>query len=247
MMRWWRNDARESRRQEKMLQKSLRGITSVNGVKNISLGVNPLLTSHTPVWRSRLMVAGLALGFIGLSVRAAYIQIIGNDFFVRQGEVRFARTLELPANRGRILDRNGLILASSIPAQAIWAFPEEVSQQADHAKLAAMAKLLGMSLKDVQAKLADVASEAVARAILADLNDRIRAHYARPSAGPLIAVRLVDVEAELATWRHPVDSEFDVPEGYQLITGLALGYRSDDAVNQFRADHPPVTRVATAR
>ena len=155
MMRWWRNDARESRRQEKMLQKSLRGITSVNGVKNISLGVNPLLTSHTPVWRSRLMVAGLALGFIGLSVRAAYIQIIGNDFFVRQGEVRFARTLELPANRGRILDRNGLILASSIPAQAIWAFPEEVSQQVDHAKLAAMAKLLGMSLKDVQAKLAD--------------------------------------------------------------------------------------------
>ena len=155
MMRWWRNGARESRRQEKMLQQSLRGITSVNGVKNISLGVNPLLTSHTPVWRSRLMVAGLALGFIGLSVRAAYIQIIGNDFFVRQGEVRFARTLELPANRGRILDRNGLILASSIPAQAIWAFPEEVSQQADHAKLAAMAKLLGMSLKDVQAKLAD--------------------------------------------------------------------------------------------
>ena len=155
MIRWWRNGARESRRQEKMLQKSLRGITSVNGVKNISLGVNPLLTSHTPVWRSRLMVAGLALGFIGLSVRAAYIQIIGNDFFVRQGEVRFARTLELPANRGRILDRNGLILASSIPAQAIWAFPEEVSQQADHAKLAAMAKLLGMSLKDVQAKLAD--------------------------------------------------------------------------------------------
>jgi cell division protein FtsI (penicillin-binding protein 3) len=155
MMRWWKKGARESRRQEKMLQKSLRGITSVNGVKNISLGVNPLLTSHTPVWRSRLMVAGLALGFIGLSVRAAYIQIIGNDFFVKQGEVRFARTLELPANRGRILDRNGLILASSIPAQAIWAFPEEVSQQADHAKLAALAKLLGMSLKDVQAKLAD--------------------------------------------------------------------------------------------
>ncbi len=155
MMRWWKKGARESRRQEKMLQKSLRGITSVNGVKNISLGVNPLLTSHTPVWRSRLMVAGLALGFIGLSVRAAYIQIIGNDFFVRQGEVRFVRTLELPANRGRILDRNGLILASSIPAQAIWAFPEEVSQQADHAKLAAMAKLLGMPLKDVQAKLAD--------------------------------------------------------------------------------------------
>ena len=61
--------------------------------------------------------------------------------------------------------------------------------------------MLRREVERVQAKLADVASEAVARAILADLNDRIRAHYARPSAGPLIAVRLVDVEAELATWR----------------------------------------------
>ncbi len=52
--------------------------------------------------------------------------MIGNDFFQRQGEVRFARTLELPANRGRILDRNGLILASSVPAASIWAIPEDV-------------------------------------------------------------------------------------------------------------------------
>lgn len=84
MTRWWNIKQWRSRRQEKVLQKSLRGITSVNGVKNISLGVNPLLASHTPLWRSRLIVAGLALGFAALGVRAAYIQIIGNDFFVRQ-------------------------------------------------------------------------------------------------------------------------------------------------------------------
>lgn len=107
MTRWWNIKQWRSRQQERALQKSLRGITSVNGVKNISLGANPLLTSHTPLWRSRLIVAGLALGFAALSVRAAYIQIIGNDFFVRQGEVRFARTLTLPANRGRILDATG--------------------------------------------------------------------------------------------------------------------------------------------
>ena len=124
-------------------------------MRGIQYGDSPLLASKTPVWRSKVIVGGLALGFLALIGRAAYVQVIGNDFFLKQGEVRFARTLELPANRGRILDRNGLILASSIPAQAIWAFPEEVSQQADHAKLAAMAKLLGMSLKDVQAKLAD--------------------------------------------------------------------------------------------
>eukprot|EP01036_Dinobryon_divergens_P049154 gene49154-65882_t len=49
----------------------------------------------------------IALGFTGLGARAAYIQIFNNDFFQRQGVVRFARTIELPANRGRVLDRKG--------------------------------------------------------------------------------------------------------------------------------------------
>lgn len=153
MMQWLRSEKRKQSRQDKALQKSLRGVTSVKGVKNISLGVNPLLASHTPVWRSQLMLACLALGFLGLAARAAYVQIIGNDFFIRQGEVRFVRTLELPANRGRILDRNGLILASSVPAQAIWAFPEEVAQQADHDKIVKMAQLLEMPLKEVKSRL----------------------------------------------------------------------------------------------
>ncbi|MDO5652764.1 MAG: penicillin-binding protein 2 [Brachymonas sp.] len=150
----WRNK-KDNSREDRALQKSLRGVTSVRGVKQLSLGANPLLTSHTPVWRSRLLVAGLALGFVTLAARAAYVQVINNSFFIRQGEVRFTRTLDLPANRGRILDRNGLILASSIPAQAIWAFPEEVDAQADKARLAQMAKLLGMPLKDIEGKLKD--------------------------------------------------------------------------------------------
>lgn len=48
----------------------------------------------------------------------------------------------------------------------------------------------------------------------------------------------------LATWRGPVDAEFDVPEHYKLVTGLALGYASEDPINDFRADHPPVRLLA---
>lgn len=44
----------------------------------------------------------------------------------------------------------------------------------------------------------------------------------------------------LATWRRLIDAEFDLPRPYKLLTGLALGYPSEAAVNQFRADHPPV-------
>ena len=126
-------------RMDRALEKSLRGATSVKAVRERAMGANPLLTSHTPAWRSRLVVALLMLAFGVMVGRAAYVQIIGNDFFQRQGQVRFARTLEMPANRGRILDRNGLILASSVPAQSIWAIPEDMDQKADRSKLQQMA------------------------------------------------------------------------------------------------------------
>ena len=118
---------------------------------------SPLLASKTPVWRSKFIVALIALGFVGLGARAAYVQVLDNAFFQRQGEVRFARTLELPANRGKILDRNGLILASSVPAASIWAIPEDVEQEDPEvrAKLRELARLMDMPLPELTAKLAD--------------------------------------------------------------------------------------------
>jgi cell division protein FtsI (penicillin-binding protein 3) len=121
--------------------------------RSINYSASPLLASRTPVWRSKFIVAALALAFAGLAGRAAYVQVFGNAFFQRQGEVRFARTLELPANRGRVLDRNGLILASSVVAQSIWAIPEDVDR-ADP-KLRQLAKLLDMPLAEVRKRLAD--------------------------------------------------------------------------------------------
>jgi cell division protein FtsI (penicillin-binding protein 3) len=114
---------------------------------------SPLLASRTPVWRSKFIVACIALGFVVLAARAAWVQVFGNAFFQRQGEVRFARTLELPANRGRILDRNGLLLATSVPAPSIWAIPEDMER--DAAKLAKLAKLLEMPLADLEKKIGD--------------------------------------------------------------------------------------------
>ena len=121
--------------------------------RSITYTSSPLLASRTPVWRSKFVVAAIALGFVGLAARAAYIQVIANDFFQKQGAVRFARTLELPANRGRILDRNGLILASSIPAPSIWAIPEDVER--DDANFEQLAKLLEMPLAELNKRLED--------------------------------------------------------------------------------------------
>ncbi|MBZ4210480.1 MAG: penicillin-binding protein 2 [Comamonadaceae bacterium] len=112
---------------------------------------SPLLASKTPVWRSKFIVAAIALGFVALAARAAYIQVYANEFYQKQGEVRFARTLELPANRGRILDRNGVILASSVPAPSIWAIPEDIEREP--AQLRKLAALLEMPLAELGKRL----------------------------------------------------------------------------------------------
>ena len=121
--------------------------------RSVRYSSSPLLASKTPVWRSKFIVAAIALGFAGLAARAAHIQIFGNEFFQRQGEVRFVRTLELPASRGRILDRNGLILASSIPAQSIWATPEDVVISPQ--QLAELARLLDMPVSVLDSRLSN--------------------------------------------------------------------------------------------
>jgi cell division protein FtsI (penicillin-binding protein 3) len=121
--------------------------------RSVQYTSSPLLASKTPVWRSKFIVAAIALAFAGLAGRAVYVQVLGNEFFQRQGEVRFARTLELPANRGRILDRNGLILASSVPAPSIWAIPEDIV--ASKPQLVELARLLEMPIAELNKKLAD--------------------------------------------------------------------------------------------
>ena len=119
--------------------------------RSVLYASSPLLASKTPVWRSKFIVAMLALAFAGLAGRATYVQVVGNDFYQRQGEVRYARTLALPAKRGQILDRNGLMLASSVVAQSIWAIPEDVSR--DDPKLRDLAKLLEMPLSTLRQRL----------------------------------------------------------------------------------------------
>ncbi|KAF1048960.1 peptidoglycan D,D-transpeptidase FtsI family protein [Xylophilus sp.] len=123
--------------------------------RSVRYATSPLLASKTPVWRSKFIVAMIAFGFLGLAGRALYVQVVGNDFFQCQGEVRFARTLELPANRGRILDRNGLILASSVPAASIWGIPEDIDRDDPEvrAKLQQIAKLLEMPFAEFEKKI----------------------------------------------------------------------------------------------
>src|SRR5690606_18760853 len=79
-----------------------------------------------PAWRSRFVLFFLFLAFAALIGRAFWLQGMSTEFLQKQGESRYARTLELPATRGKITDRNGQVLASSLPVRAVWAIPDDV-------------------------------------------------------------------------------------------------------------------------
>ena len=111
----------------------------------------PAPDSALPRMRSPLVFGALALLFAALAVRSLYLQGIDNEFLQEQGSARSSREIELPAHRGRIVDRYGEALAMSTPMKSVWAFPAKV--EATPAQLTALAKLLETTSAKLGAKL----------------------------------------------------------------------------------------------
>ncbi len=119
--------------------------------RGLSFSASPVLAVKLPAWRSRLAMFFLFCLFVAIGVRAFWLQALSTDFLQRQGASRYARTLDLPAVRGKITDRNGEVMASSLPVKAIWAIPDDVEADAD--KLRTLAQLLELPLPDLKKKL----------------------------------------------------------------------------------------------
>jgi cell division protein FtsI (penicillin-binding protein 3) len=123
-------------------------------MKRVPFFSNPVLRGQLPAWRSRLVLILLFTGFVTLAGRALFLQGITTDFLQQQGERRFERTLSLAATRGKIVDRNNVVLASSIPARAIWAIPED-ARTATPQQLQSLAKLIDSTVPELTKRLAD--------------------------------------------------------------------------------------------
>jgi cell division protein FtsI (penicillin-binding protein 3) len=121
-------------------------------LKRVPFFNNPIKKVAFPMWRGRLVLSVLAVAFLTLLGRAVYLQGIHGDFLQEQGGKRYERTITLPASRGKVLDRQGVVLAASIPARAIWAIPEDANE-AKIEQIQALAKLLDTTEKDIRALL----------------------------------------------------------------------------------------------
>ncbi|MCC4833520.1 peptidoglycan glycosyltransferase FtsI [Shewanella sp. 10N.7] len=75
-------------------------------------------------WRLFVVVGFVLLLFTALIARAAYIQIIEPDKLRHESDMRTLRTSSNQVQRGLITDRNGEMLAVSVPVRAVWADPK---------------------------------------------------------------------------------------------------------------------------
>jgi cell division protein FtsI (penicillin-binding protein 3) len=130
----------------------MKKLLTPSAVRGVNYATSPLLASKTPNWRSRFLVAAVALGFAGLLLRAAQIQLVKPEFFQKEGEKRYAHSLEVPATRGRVLDRSGQLLATSVPVPSVWAIPKDLKATPEQRRQ--LARLLGMDMAELDQRLA---------------------------------------------------------------------------------------------
>ena len=124
-------------------------------MKRVGFSTTPNLVLRLPMWRSRLMLFMLFVAFTALVVRALWIQGPGNAFYEAKAIKGTQRELEMSASRGKILDRNGQVIATSLEAKAVIAYNDTVPKDLSDEKIKQLANLLQMREVDVRKKLKD--------------------------------------------------------------------------------------------
>lgn len=181
-------------------------------MRRLSFFDNPVSRVSFPTWRGRLVLLVLGMSFLVLLGRAVYLQSVNRDFLQEQGGKRYERTVTLPATRGKIVDRQGIVLAASIPAKAIWAIPED-TKSATPQQLVELAALLQMSEDAIQKHLADNSKTFV----------YLRRQLPLEVADKIAALRIPGIHALAETRRF-------YPEGE--VMGTVVGFTNLDDLGQ---------------
>jgi cell division protein FtsI (penicillin-binding protein 3) len=111
----------------------------------------PVLTWRATQIRSKFVLALLMLGFLAVIVRAFVLQLVHADHWQSLAERRFERPREIPAVRGRVLDRHGDVIATSVREEHLGVVPTRIDVTSP--KLNELAALLGRPVTEVRAQI----------------------------------------------------------------------------------------------
>lgn len=107
-------------------------------------------------WRVYIVVFFVVLLFGSLVARAAYIQILEPGKLRHESDMRSLRTTSTEVQRGLITDRNGDMLAVSVPVKAIYADPKVVFDNNGFANMQRWRALADVLHQDVDTLVARV-------------------------------------------------------------------------------------------
>ena len=127
-----------------------------------------------PALRLIVLLFVFTLLFASIGVRLVMLQIVRAAPLDSLGLAQRISTIELPAERGAIFDRNMVPLAVSSDARALYADPSKITDAAGDA--AKIAPLLGLDVKSLTAKLTENAGFVyIARKVPVDIADKVLA------------------------------------------------------------------------
>jgi cell division protein FtsI (penicillin-binding protein 3) len=149
----------------------------------------PVLTWRATQWRSKFILAVMMTGFLAIIVRSFILQHVDAEQWQSRAEKRFERVREVPAARGRVLDRHGAVIAASIREEALGIVPRQFKLSS--ARVDDLANIIGMRPAELRSRISKATGFFyLTRGLNLEQADKIR------------ALRLTGVELEVEYRRH---------------------------------------------
>jgi len=108
-------------------------------------------TDYSKRWS--VLLGALMFGMVVLVGRAVDLQVLDRQFLQHQGDIRHVGQIAVPAHRGRLLDRNGELLAISTPVKSVWVNPKEF--EAEEKDIKALSEVLGVGVSEIHKRVDD--------------------------------------------------------------------------------------------
>lgn len=165
------------------------------------------------------LIAGVGAAFALIVAKLWSMQMVSSDYYEQLAEENRTRTITTPADRGRILDRNGVVLVGNRPSLVVTAYS---SLADDEVAVRHLANLLGLPYTAVRRNIQDNSEGAQsAHTVATDVSRRVVA-YIQEHASEFDGVEI----AQRSERQYP----------YRTLAAQLLGYTGTATSEQLNAD-----------